>query len=280
MGDAAAAILDDLVTRPYGMLARAELDLLGPSETWQQFAEVDREGRKRCNQLGDRYDLLLPHRVEADPSGRNRNGMAVLEPQHDLLAGGRCRKAGVAVRRPCVRVMRARKRPICPGAIAASKINAGIAERVEGIFYDIVSGCADDVEKQLTAEFGQAEASPDFTAVENDRLSRRSEALAPLCEDLTITGKQHHPTGDRSGAVTRPVIHRHEPGMQAVGIAKKSKIRSEIQLVEIGAGVGQPIRRDAHGVEAEDLCPCGEIGLELSNRALSVKRGDEHRAGP
>src|SRR6266404_7674749 len=66
--------------------------------------------------------------------------------------------------------------------------------------------------------------------------------------------------------------------MEAVGVAKKGKIRSEIQLVEIGAAVGQPIRRDAHGVEAEDLCPCGEIGLELSSHALSVKRSDEHRA--
>src|SRR6202047_2227315 len=103
MGDAAAALLDHLRTPPDGMLARAELDLLGPSETWQQFAEVDRAGRKRCNQLEDWYDLLLAHRVEVDLSGRNRNGMAVLEPQHDLLAGGRCRKAGVAVRRPCLR---------------------------------------------------------------------------------------------------------------------------------------------------------------------------------
>src|SRR6202011_2560392 len=128
MGDAAAAILDDLVTRPYGMLARAELDLLGPSEVRQQFADVDRAGRKRCDQLGDWYDLLLAHRVAADLSGRYRNGMAVLEPQHDLLAGGRCRKAGVAVCRPCVRVMRARKRAICLRAIAVSNINAGIAE--------------------------------------------------------------------------------------------------------------------------------------------------------
>src|ERR1700680_4653761 len=66
--------------------------------------------------------------------------------------------------------------------------------------------------------------------------------------------------------------------MEAVGVAKKSKIRSEMQLIEIDAAVGQPIRRDAHGVEAEDLCPCGEIGLELSDHAFGVKRSDEHRA--
>jgi len=59
-------------------------------------------------------------------------------------------------------------------------------ERVEGIFYDIVSGRADDVEKELAAKFGQAEARPDFATVENDRTSRRSEALA------TILRGSHH----------------------------------------------------------------------------------------
>ena len=66
--------------------------------------------------------------------------------------------------------------------------------------------------------------------------------------------------------------------MQVFGVAKKSEICGEIQPVEIGAAVGQAIRRDAHGVQGEDLRAFGKIGLELSNRALGVKRGDEHGA--
>src|SRR5207244_5831807 len=97
--------------------------------------------------------------------------------------------------------------------------------------------------------------------------------------DFTITGKQRHPAGDRSGAVPGPVVHGHEPRVQAVGITEKSKIGGEVQLVEIGAAVGQSIRRDTYGVEAEGLCPVEEIRLELSNHAAGVKRGDEHRAG-
>src|ERR1700756_2009041 len=139
MGDPAAAILDDLVARSHGVLARAELHLFGPSEVWQQFADVDGACGKRCDRLGDPNDLLFTHRVDANLGGWNGKGMAVLEPQHDLLARARRRKAGITVRRPCVRVMRARKQAICPGAIATRNIGDSIPERVESIFYDIVS---------------------------------------------------------------------------------------------------------------------------------------------
>jgi hypothetical protein len=67
--------------------------------------------------------------------------------------------------------------------------------------------------------------------------------------------------------------------MQAVGVTEKRKIGGEVELVEIAGAVGQPISRDAQGVKAESLCSVGEIGLELSNRPLSVKCGDKNRAG-
>ena len=81
--------------------------------------------------------------------------------------------------------------------MAAGNLGTGIAERVESIFDDIVPGRADDVDEELTAEFGKPEASPDFAAVENDHISPPIRSLAPLCKDLAITGEQRHPTGDR-----------------------------------------------------------------------------------
>src|SRR5262245_53966571 len=102
------------------------------------------------------------------------------------------------------------------------------------------------MEKELTAEFGKTEERQDLAAVEYKRSRPWHESLAPLREDLAISGKQRHPPGDRRRTVSRPVIHGRQPRVQAAGVAKKSEIRGEVELVEIGGRVGQSIRRDAH----------------------------------
>ena len=91
MGDATAGMLNDFIAGPYNILARAKLDLPGPGQVRQQLADVDREGRKRCNRFQDWDDAVLAHRVETDCAGRNRDGMAILEPQNNPLAHGWCR---------------------------------------------------------------------------------------------------------------------------------------------------------------------------------------------
>ena len=67
--------------------------------------------------------------------------------------------------------------------------------------------------------------------------------------------------------------------MQRPGIAKQCEIGREIERVEIGAAVRQAFRWNAHRIEAEDLRPGGEIGLQLLDQPLGIERGDQHRAG-
>src|SRR5271165_5121696 len=169
--------------------------------------------------------------------------MAVLKPEHDSLAGAGRGEAGIAVCGPSVRVMSGGERAVGIGTITAGDLGAGIAEYVEGVFDDVVPGRSDDVEKQLTAEFGEAEAVADFAAIQDDRAPSRSTAFAPFGEDLTITGEQRHPAGNSIRAVTRPVIRGHEPRMQSVCLTEKSKIGGEIERVEISVAIGQTLGR-------------------------------------
>src|SRR5215831_20007342 len=121
--------------------------------------------------------------------------MAVLNPEHDPLAGSGCRKPCIAVRGPRVRIMRGRQRASGLLLGTAGNIRAGLADRVEGVFDDVVPGGSNDVEKQLTAKFRETEAGANLAAIENDRTCFRSTALAPFGEDFAIACEQRHPTG-------------------------------------------------------------------------------------
>src|SRR5262249_21932450 len=144
---------------------------------------------KRGDRLGNRHQALLAHRIETNLTRWHRDRMTVLNPKDDPLVGAGRREARVAIRGPRVGVMGGRERAIDTAAIVGGGSSACIAERIERVFDDVVPGCADDVEKQLTAEFGKAEAVADFAAIEDDCTSSRSAALGPLGEDLAIRGE-------------------------------------------------------------------------------------------
>ena len=116
-------------------------------------------------QFGD-VDGALANGAIASPIGTTRSSpirfrptapagigdrMTVLEPQHDLLARGWRRQAGVAVSRPGIGVMGRRKRAVT----ATEGPGAALAEDVESIFDDVVPGGADDMQEQLAAESGR-----------------------------------------------------------------------------------------------------------------------------
>ena len=98
-------------------------------------------------------------------------------------------KPRVAICGPSVGVVRRGERAIGAVTIAAGDVGAGIAKCIEGVFDDVVPGRSDDVNEQLTAEFGEAKRFADFAAVEDDHAPGRSAALAPLGEDPAITGE-------------------------------------------------------------------------------------------
>ncbi len=111
--------------------------------------------------------------------------MAVLDPQHDVLAGRGRRQPGVAVGRPRIGVMGSRQRPVA----AIGGVGAAIAEGVERVFDDVMPGRADDVQEQLAAKFRQAKARADLAAVEHDACGLTAAAFAPFGQDLAVFAK-------------------------------------------------------------------------------------------
>ena len=273
MRDAAAAPFENLVARAHHVLAGAQLDLFRPRDVGQQFGNRDRARGEGRDPVGDRHDVLLAHRGEADGTRRDRDRMAVLDPQHELLARGGSGKAGVPVGGPGVGVMRAGE-----GAVPAAFGPAGLVENVERVFDDVVPGRADDVQKKLSAKAGQSKPLAYLPTVENDGACGRLAALGPFGQNLATIVEQGHPAGDRTGSVPRPVIRRHQPGVQIAGVAEKSEVRGEIERIEIGAAVGQAIGRDPHSIEAKHLGPVGQAEPHLRDGALGIECGHEDRA--
>ena len=68
--------------------------------------------------------------------------------------------------------------------------------------------------------------------------------------------------------------------MQCRGVAEEGEIGREIQRVEIDAAIGQPLRRQAHRIEAEDPRRFRQIRRKLPDQPLGVERGDKDRARP
>ena len=253
--DSAAPRLNHLIARAHHVLSGAQFDLRRPDEIGQQPGDIDGAAGKRADRAVDRRDPLVAHRIEADRARRDWDRVAVLHPQHDLLAGGGRRQSGVTVCRPGIGVMGCGERSV----VALRRVGAAVAKGVERIFDDIVPGRSDRVHKQLAAEFGEAKARANLAAVEHDAAGCRSAFLAPFGENFAVAAKQCHPPGGRAAAIARPVIGGGEPGVQTVGVAKKGEIGGKVQRVEIGVPVGQAIGGDAHRVETEAACAAGQI---------------------
>src|ERR1700757_299300 len=65
--------------------------------------------------------------------------------------------------------------------------------------------------------------------------------------------------------------------MQPIYVSEESEVGGEIERIEIGVAVGQTLRRNSQGVEAQYLNAVGQIGLEVRDHALGVERGDKHQ---
>ena len=170
-----------------------------------------------------------------------------------VLIGGGGRQAGVAVGGPCIGVVGAGQ-----GAVYDK---AALAKGVEGVFDDIVPGCARDMDKELPGEIAELEARAHLAAIDRQRSDCVSGALAPFGDDLAIAVEQRQPARDLGGAVAGPVIDRDYAAMQRPGVAEQRKIGREIEGVEIGAAVGQALLGYPHPIEAQHLRPGRQIAL-------------------
>ena len=85
VGDAGAAGAGHLVARADDVAAGTQLDLRGPAEVGQQGGDVERDGGEWADGVAQRHGVLGAHPVERDGAGRDRRGVAVLQPQHDAL---------------------------------------------------------------------------------------------------------------------------------------------------------------------------------------------------
>ena len=253
MRNPAVSVRDDLVARPHNVLAGAYFDLARPGKTGEQLGDIDRAARKRADRLGNRRAFFLAHRIERDCACRDRRRVAVLHPQDDALPWGRGRQAGVAVGGPCIGVVGAGQ-----GAVYDK---AALAKGVEGVFDDIVPGCARDMDKELPGEIAELEARAHLAAIDRQRSDCVSGALAPFGDDLAIAVEQRQPARDLGGAVAGPVIDRDHAAMQRPGVAEQRKIGREIEGVEIGAAVGQALLGYPHPIEAQHLRAGRQIAL-------------------
>ncbi len=150
-----------------------------------------------------------------------------------------------------------------------------IREGVERVFDDVVPGGADDMEKELAREGGQAEPGADGAAVEHDGAEAGRRRLAPFGEDPPLGIEEDEGERDLARAVAAPVIRRDEPGMQPTRIAKESEVRREIERVEIGTSIGQQLVRQAQRIEAGDLGSGGDQMPDLRGKAVRIEGRDE-----
>ena len=116
MGNPTALPCDDLVARPHHVFAGAQLELSRPSNLGQKLPDIHRARGKGRNWLVQRHHAVIAHSVEPNGSRRYRDWVTVLDPEDDLLAGGRCRQAGIAVGRPGIGVMGCRQRLVTAAA--------------------------------------------------------------------------------------------------------------------------------------------------------------------
>jgi len=185
VGDTAAAMLDDLVARPYGMLARAQFDLGGPSELRQELADVDRPGSN--GGIGSEIGTICSSPIGLKPiaAGGIGTGWLVLKPHAPPALRGPVRADRRSVL-PATRSRRACKTASnsCRAAIGPGNLGTGIAERSRALLDDIVPRRADDMDEELTAEFRKPEASPDFAASRTTTLVVDPKLSAPLCKDF------------------------------------------------------------------------------------------------
>ncbi len=165
--------------------------------------------------------------------------------------------------------------------MVASAIAAALAatERVEGIFHDIVTGRADDMDEELAGEGPQLEAGADVAAVEDDAGSSRSDRLAPFREAAPVAVEQDELQRDLAGAVARPVIRRDESRVEAVGVAEEGEIGREVERIEIEAAIGQKIVRQPHRIEADDLGRLRHEMAHMVDEFRGIEGGDQHEIG-
>ena len=135
------------------------------------------------------------------------------------------------------------------------------------------------MDKQLAGKIAEPETLANAPAVDDDRAAAGAARLVPFGDDPAVAVKQCQPTGHRIGAVAGPVICRHDPRMEPAGVAEQREIGRKIERVEIAPGVAQAHCRQAHPVEAEDRRALRQKWLELSDRAVSVERGDKDATG-
>src|SRR3954471_19725057 len=103
--------------------------------------------------------------------------MAVLNPQDNALAARRRRQSSIAVGRPSIRVVRAGQRAI--------RNASGTAEHIERVFYGIVPGGSDDVQKKLAGKVAGREPPAHLAAVDRDCSAGPTAILAPFGDNFS-----------------------------------------------------------------------------------------------
>ena len=250
------------------MPARAQLDLRRPAQVRAARCATSTatvaNGPTSCVS-GDRP--LRAHAVERDGAGRDRRRVAVLQPQDHPLVLARRRQAGVAIRRPGIGVVRAGQ---------AGAVVAGIG--VERVFHHVVAGRADRVHEQLAGERRQAEALAHRAAVDGEAAGPGRNLLLPGRQHRAVRVEQPQPQPDRAAAVAGPVVRRHQPRGQPIGIAEEHEVGREVQLVEIARTVGQQRVRQLRLVQRDDLRARRQQMRDARRDPPGVECGDQHGA--
>ncbi len=267
----------DLVARPHEIAPGPDLDLVGETRLGQQLAEIDRRGAKRRHFAVPPGDILRPHDVDADGAGGNRHRMAVLHPEQQGLARLGRRHAGIQIGRPGI------------GVVGATELPAGFRETVDRVFHHVVALDADRVDEQRAGEIAQAKPLAHRAAVDADGVEGAFQRLGPFRQHGAIGAEQAEPQRRVGCAITRPVIGGDDLGMQALArpgavaavahVTQEGEVGGEVDRVEIPRRIRQPVLRQPHGIQREDLAARRQQAGDLLLVDLGVKRGDQHRVG-
>ncbi len=268
MGDVRPAFAHHLVARPHHVLPGPELDLRRPGETGQQRGAIDRDRSEGSDRVRPGRRRLRAHAPERHGAGRDRHGVAVLQPEHDPLVRPGRRQAGVERGGPGVGVVGAGE----AGAGANARADVG----VEGVFHHVVPGRADGVEKELAGEGRQAEAAADRGAVDDDPGPIAGDRLLPRRQNTAVGVEQAQPEPDRPGAIAGPVIGGDEAGREPAGIAEEGEVGGEIEPVEIARRVGQHRRGQPRRIQRRQLGARRQQGRQTRGEARGIEGGDEH----
>ncbi len=186
----------------------------------------------------DGHVCILSHPVQRHAARWNRQVMAVLDPQHHVLARRRGGQVGVTVGGPGIGVMGDGQAGI--GALPSC---------LQRVFDHVMACYALRMDKQLPGKFRQAKPAADLGTVDDDGLAIARHVIIPCLQHVAVLIEQAQPQPHGPRTVARPVIGGDQTGGQRRRIPEKGKVGGEVQPVQVVMRDRKHVPGQPHGFQ-------------------------------